>query len=359
VDAVFRLLRLIQYDPLNPCGRNPDLVLQARIGDYRVGDYGRWLYTERKGIDCYDKELCIVPLDDIPLTLHRHELAKSHPYWKQFIRKHRSELERLMQRIEREGPVSSADIGGPVVASNWGSGAQFGRMALETLWKVGRLAVVRREGTRKFYDLPHRILPGAPGSVEKRLRYLNEEHILRRVDSVGMLPKTGTQGGWIGLSPAADRAKVVKRLLKDGRLVHVAIEGSTRPYVVRAEDLDMLVNAEPLSEKDRSMVFLAPLDNLMWDRDMIHDLFGFFYRWEVYTPVAKRVYGYYVLPILFGDRLVGRIEPVMVGDVLEIRGFWKEEGTAWGRHERTALAEALEAFKNYLGATRITGVATV
>lgn len=97
------------------------------------------------------------------------------------------------------------------------------------------------------------------------------------------------------------------------------------------------------------MVFLAPLDNLLWDREMIKDIFGFEYKWEVYTPKHQRKYGHYVLPILYGDKFIGRIEPRQVGSVLEIRGIWLEQNFKWSHAVDESFTNCLNTFKDYLG----------
>ncbi len=352
VERVFNTLRLIQYDPLNPCGRNTDLVLQVRIKDYHPDEYYHWLYDEKKGIECYDKELCIIPVEDFPLITHRQQHTQKHPYWQPFLKKYQAEIEEILKYINTNGPVTSADIDNKKrIAGNWSENASVGRVALDMLWRMGRLTIVKREKGRKYYDLISHAYNTAPSSGKTALAY---EHILRRVNSVGLLRKSGTDEGWQGLRPTKDKTNLVNQLLKEEQLLEVVIEESKTQYIALAEDQHVLESSLNKHMQQKKMVFLAPLDNLIWDRGMIHDLFGFFYRWEVYTPLAKRQYGYYVLPILFGDRLIGRIEPVLTKNKhLEIKGFWREESERWEEPEYAALEKALHAFKKYLRAQDI------
>ena len=146
-----------------------------------------------------------------------------------------------------------------------------------------------------------------------------------------------------------DIKPVLRRLAKNGDLKYVTIEGVKREYVIQEKDILLLDKARNVRIKDK-ISFIAPLDNLLWDRVTIKEIFNFDYRWEVYTPVHKRKYGYYVLPILFGDRFIGRIEPVVNPgkNVLEIKGFWLEDETVWTPLLRKRIDEYLEHFLSYL-----------
>lgn len=349
IENVFHTLRLIQYDPLNPCGRNADLVLQARIKDYHPDAYYQWLYTEKKGIECYDKELCIIPIEDFPLTNIRRVLAQGREDKKTFLQTHERQIEVLLKRIAEKGPIASSDVLDETrVQSGWGTDAKFGRIALETLWKIGRLVIVKRTKGKKYYGLPsvHASLP----VEEPSHQLLTREHIKRRLQSVGLLPLSGGGGGWQGLGSAR---VIIRQLIDEGEFLEVSITDGQRPYVIAKSD-EQLMKEDPEIEREKKLVFIAPLDNLIWDRQMILELFNFHYRWEVYTPVAKRKYGYYVLPILYGDEFIGRIEPVFTKErALEIRGFWQEDKKVWNKKVWSAFKEGLETFQKYLTATKI------
>ncbi len=134
IETVFNALRVIQYDPLNPCGRNPDLVLQSRVKNIHPNDYYHWLYTEKKGIDVYDKELCIIPIEDLDFVTHRQLKASQDKKRKSFIKKHQLVIDQIMEQIKTSGPITSSDIKIQTqVISGWGSSALVGRIALEQL----------------------------------------------------------------------------------------------------------------------------------------------------------------------------------------------------------------------------------
>jgi uncharacterized protein YcaQ len=336
IEEVFNTLRIIQYDPLNPCGRNPDLVLQSRIKNYHPNDYYKWLYEDKKGIEVYDKELCIIPIEDLDYVSHRQLKAQQDKSRKSFLKVHNKEVSLILEQIKQNGPLSSADIKlNKQVISGWGSTALVGRIALEQLWKMGQLIVVKREGMKKYYDLPEKINP--PTKLAK-------EHILRRLKSVGILPKTTTGGGWQGLSGISP---FINSLIKEQKILEIKIEDAKLTYLILKEDYELI--RQPAVSLIRSKIsFIAPLDNLIWDRKMIEDIFNFHYRWEVYTPQIKRQFGYYVLPILYGDEFIGRIEPVKNSktNTLEIKGLWYER--KWNKKELNAFEKALTEFGNYL-----------
>jgi uncharacterized protein YcaQ len=192
---------------------------------------------------------------------------------------------------------------------------------LDALGVCGRLSLARRDGNRRYYDLTERLYPA--DLLETRIPECEQlrHKLLSRYRGHGLL---GAQGGgelWPGTGSAADRADLRRELLDRGEIVAVAVEGMRGERYVVGDELPLLAQAErevaAESAGDRASAgdagpgcsFIAPLDPLMWDRAALAPLYEFEYRWEVYTPAAKRRWGYYVLPILFGDRLVGRIEP--------------------------------------------------
>ena len=357
IETVFNTLRLIQYDPLNPCGRNVDLVLQARVKHIHSNDYYQWLYKEHKGIECYDKELCVIPIEDVKLTGYIQEEWKRYIVQKSFFETYEQELEQLVQKIHTEGPLCSADIMDTRRVNLFWSESQWGRAALETLWKLGELVIVKRENGKKYYDIPQKVY----GATYQELRQTNvsitEGHIMRRITSVGMLPLSGTGSGWLGVWTGKEINKIITTLIAQEKLIEVAVEGVKQRYVINANDKKFLTSIDNQLIQKKQIIFLAPLDNLLWDRTMIKNIFDFDYKWEVYTPLKQRKFGYYVLPILYGDSFIGRIEPVLNKDKnLEIKGFWQEGEAVWNNTMWKELYLALEKFKKYLEAKEIVGM---
>ena len=230
----------------------------------------------------------------------------------------------------------------------------------------GRLGLARREGNRRYYDLVERLFPADLLAVRVPEGEQLRHKLLSRYRAHGLLGASGSGELWLGIGPAARRAELRAELVDRGEIVAVAVEGMRGGRFVVADELPLLAQAEREIAAEAAGAascpgdgpagasFLAPLDPIMWDREAIEPLYGFQYRWEVYTPAAKRRWGYYVLPILFGDRLVGRIEPRIerAGKAVRILGLgWEtgfdplaEPGFA------AAFADALRAYLQFGGA---------
>jgi uncharacterized protein YcaQ len=163
-------------------------------------------------------------------------------------------------------------------------------------------------------------------------------------------------GGILGVTRTNQRAEILNRLAEKGLLIPIHIrelKGST--FYIRNNDLDLLESSRRKSRARPRAAFIAALDNLLWDRKLVSWIFDFDYVWEVYKPVAKRKFGYYVLPILYGDRLIGRFDPVFdrkTGELL-LKGWWWEEDMFMTDEMVSALEECLTAFLSYVGAKRI------
>jgi len=349
IDKVFNTLRSIQFDPQSPCGTNVDLVLQARVKGIHPKDYYSWLYKNKKGIECFDKELCIVPIEDLSLCKKIFS-NRSKKKTDDFIQENLVAIEKLILRIKKDGEISSSQIiDDRKIESFWGN-PRWGKAVLDILWKTGRLVISKREKGKKYYDLPERIYGKKYIWIEEN--NINSEKVIRRIRSIGLLPKSGTGQGWLGVGIGKQILPIVTRLLEQKILIEVKIEDVKKTYVMINSDLHLLQKVTVI-KPELNIVFLAPLDNLLWDREMIKNIFDFEYKWEVYTPKHQRKFGHYVLPILYGDKFIGRIEPRQVGDMLEIRGLWLEPDFQWNEVVDKSFYSYLEKFKKYLNVQKI------
>lgn len=349
IDKVFDAIRSIQFDPQNLCGTNVDLVLQARVKGIHPQDYYLWLYKQKKGIECFDKELCIVPVRDYFLCKKLFS-NNSQKKVNDFIQGNSNAIDQLILRIEKEGEISSSQIRDDrKINSFWGK-PRWGKAALDILWKTGKLVISKRENGRKYYNLPARIYGKNFIRIEEN--NINSAKIIRRIRSVGLLPKSGTGQGWLGVGAGKQISPIVNQLIEQKKLIEIEIENVKKTYVMSCLDFHLLEKATTI-KPEFNIVFLAPLDNLLWDRDMIKDIFNFEYKWEVYTPKHQRKYGHYALPILLGDKFIGRIEPRQIDKILEIRGLWMEPDFQWNELVNQSFYNYLEKFKGYLGVQTI------
>jgi len=293
INRVFNTIRSIQYDPQNPCGTNIDLALQARVRNIHPLDYYVWLYRQRRGIECFDKELCVVPIADLELCRKSVDNISRQKRQKDFIENNFEQISQLLESINKNGEICSAKINDNRKVKNFWGNPKWGKAALDVLWKTGKLVISKRQNGRKYFDLPQRLYGNQYKWTDENK--LKPDHIIHRINSVGILPKTGTGQGWLGIGKGREIVLIIDQLLKSGILSEIKIEGVKKSYVMSSSDLKLLENAERYKIIPQ-MVFLAPLDNLLWDREMIKDIFDFEYKWEVYTPKHQRKYGYYVLP---------------------------------------------------------------
>jgi len=360
LDVVARLGSL-QFDPLEfPGARNHDLVLHARIRGYQRSWCDGWLYgpaSERRLFEAYNKSLNILPISELPFYRLAWDRASSR-YETGIFAERAEAVGSILERLRKEGPLSTAAFKDMRAAVDWHwAPTAEGRAALEALFEAGRVAIARRDGSRRTYDLVERVFP--PELLARRASpdEAKRHRLLSRYRAVGLMGASGASELVHGTGAAADRARILSGLVGDGTLVSVGVEGVRGPRYVLAEELELLESARRRSRRPAAVTFVPPLDPLLWDRRLLRDLFGYDYIWEVYIPEAKRRHGYYVLPILFGDRFVGRIEPRFDRQdaVLRILGVGFEAGfqpaDAPGFLE--AFRSALAAFSAFVGAQRV------
>jgi uncharacterized protein YcaQ len=353
--AYIRRVRCIQFDPLDIVGRNPDLVLQARVGDYCPAMLRELLYQERQLLDGWDKNMSIYPVEDWPYFRRRREAARQH------AGKSHAQVEAIAPQVRREleerGPLSSLELDfGQTVDWFWAP-TRLARAALESMYFWGELVIHHRVHTRKVYDLAHRHIPAellAAPEPNETPEAFHDWYMLRRLGSIGLLwNRSGS--AWLGMSDikSGQRAAALHRLMAQGLVREARIEGSETPFYLRSADAPLLDTVA--EDTPPHAAILAPLDNLLWDRELARALFGFDYVWEVYKPVAERRYGYYVLPVLYGDRFVARFAPERDkrNGTLTIKGWWWEPGVSVGREMQAALRDCFRRFLDYLGAEEL------
>jgi hypothetical protein len=223
------------------------------------------------------------------------------------------------------------------------------------LGDTGELMVSHRQGARRYYDLAERVLPDEVASqplLTDEEKYLNWR-VARRCQGIGLVgPGLGGEA-WGGIAKAPQRARAIAALVERGEMAPVQIEGDPRTYHLRTRDLPYLEQPRAGSPIPRA-AFIAPLDNLLWSRNLIERLFGFRYVWEVYKPARQRRYGYYVLPVLYGDRFVARFDPKLDRDEgkLTVLSWHWEPGESLTDALADALRDAWTHFLAYLGAER-------
>ncbi len=377
--TVIERIASLQFDPLEVAGRNHDLVLLARIGGYRREWTDGLLYEERTLFEAYNKGLSILPASELPYHRITWDRSRVRHEGAAFV-EHAPLVEELLERIRTEGPLGPGDVG-PREAIDWyWRPTNQVRAILEALAEAGILGLARRDGNRRVYDLAERLFPEQLLAERHPPRDQFRHKLLSRYRAHGLLGTTGSAELWFGTSPrvrascgleggvsfgAIGRRELLAELVEAGDLLPVEIEGIRGSRFVVSGELPILNEAEEEVGRGADpggaapgVVFLAPLDPLVWDRDFLRRCYDFDYVWEVYAPASKRRWGYYVLPILFGDRLVGRIEPRIErkADELRILGVWWEDGfdPLGTPGFMDAFRAAVEAHRAFGGVARVT-----
>jgi uncharacterized protein YcaQ len=341
--AAIRRLACVQLDSISTVERSHRIALGARVGAYPEPAVAQ-LMREGKIFEYWAHEACLVPVEDFPMHRWRMNVfATSHP-WRGNVLEREPELtKQVLAAIAERGPLPSRAFDGKGSGGMWNW--KPAKIVLEALHSAGRLVIAGRESFQRLYDLPERVLPpelleGKPPTRDEFVRWAT----LRAVEARGALTEKAVaemwrlQGGTAGIRPFADE------WIEEGRLRRVDVADGGAPVLL------------PADERDGSLppaVLLSPFDNLLWDRDFLARAFGFRHVIEVYKREHERVYGYYVLPLLRRERIVGRVDLKhdRASRTLRVKAFHAEPRV------RGNLADCLDAALARLA--RVLGVETV
>ena len=344
----------IQFDPIAVAGRNHDLMLHARVADYEPA----WcdvLYERGEIFEVTNKALSFVLTSEFPwfrLGIGR----KGRRFHAAILAENAAVAKRVLERIRAEGALSTRDFepehGAP---KDWfGMPENVVRAVLESYTVKGVIGLARRDGNLRYYDLVERLLPAEVVGHEVPEREQLLHTMLSRYRAHGLLGAGGAGGTFDRIAVPKARNELREELVELGALVTVDVEGMRGKRFALAEEVELL---EAPPEPTPSVAFIAPFDSLLWDTALLGNLFDFEYVWEGFFKPAKRRWGYYVLPIIFGDRFVGRIEPRIDRDraCVEVLGIWWEDGFAPRRADGfvDAMHDALRAYLRFAAADRL------
>ncbi len=318
--ATIRRVACIQLDSVSTVERSHRVALGARVGAYPEPTVSRLLGTGEL-FEYWAHEACLLPIDDYPMHRWRmSRFADSHP-WRGNVFEREPELtEQVLKEIAERGPLGSRHFegSGPGGMWNW----KPAKIVLEALHSAGRLVIAGRDGFQRLYDLPERVLPtsvnvnGKIPSDDEFVRWATA----RGVEARGALTESAVAEMWRLPGGAARIRPHADALVAEGTLRRLAVDDGKAPVLVPA-------GVEPGGAVPPALL-LSPFDNLLWDRGFLKRTFGFEHVIEIYKREHERVYGYYVLPLLRRDRLVGRVDlkHERAEGVLRVKAFHPEPG---------------------------------
>ncbi|SDW15359.1 DNA glycosylase AlkZ-like family protein [Paenibacillus sp. CF384] len=315
---VIKQLECVQIDPVAAVRANQHLALAARIPGYEPRFLNE-LLSSNEVFEYMANAACIIPMSDYPIfePTRRRLRENIQPRIDQIA----AVVEQVLQRLEQEGPLSAKSFeSSERVQGYWDNAdgkTKATSHALNLLTDAAQIRIVGREGNqRKFHTTSHSV----PAALIRQAEEMDEPEALEAMmmkyfRAYRVFEPSDPRLGWQNLR-ASERRGTIESHIRDGIVSPVEVEGLDKPYYILTEDMELLAahdeaarNLPIQDETDLAVHFLPPLDNLLWSRKRLTDLFEFEYRWEIYTPAVKRTYGYYAMPILAGDRLIGRMDP--------------------------------------------------
>ena len=353
-------LGFVQLDSINTVARAHDLILFSRRQRYRPQAL-KTLY-ERDGalFEHWTHDAAVIPMGYYPHWELRRQrdaqmLRQRYKNWHQHDFEGR--FQSVLDQIRAQGPVSSSDVGQDEPRSNGGWWDWHpSKTALEYLWRAGALCVVGRDGFQKRYDLTERVIDAAlcdPSQAPDAAQSI-DWCCNGALDRLGFATPGELAAFWAHISPAEAKAWV-QREQAAGRVEQVQIAGAdgtvhrsfARPGLASDPAIDMAPTAR--------LRVLSPFDPALRDRKRAERLFGFRYRIEMFVPAPKRVYGYYVFPILQGDSIIARVDMKAHRDrdTLVVRALWPEPGSRWGKGKQAAFEAELARIIRLAGVSQI------
>ncbi len=356
--ALIKRNGFVQVDTINTVARAHDMILFARNQTYRPVHLKRLLEQDRALFENWTHDAAIIPTEFYPYWCPRfarsaERIKERWTNWRRsgFIEK----LDDILAHIERDGPAMARHLGTGEKKSNGGWWDWHpSKTALEYLWRTGELAVTRREGFQKVYDLTDRVVPARHRKFAPDEAAFIDWACATALDRLGFASSGDIAAFWGSVTPQEAAAWCQRQ--HDDNLIEVEIAGAdgakSRRAFARPDLPDLARDAPPAPARVR---ILSPFDPVLRDRKRTQRLFGFDYRIEVFVPAAKRRYGYYVFPILEGNRLIGRIDMKCRRDdeTLTVAGLWWEPKTRRSKQRLAGLDAELDRYRRFTGSARV------
>jgi len=307
---VVRRFGYLQLDSIGVVGaRTQGLVLMSRLDGLDPSLAEDLLQPGEPLFEGLGHEACWQPLEDWRLFGFRRRELRERPRWGVLVAEHRKLADEILGRIENEGPLRSLDF----ESERWGTNWQLKTATLvaSALWGTGELAIRERRSFQRVYDLVERVIPEDVRAQSMTIDEALPELILKALDGHGWATRGTIAETWRLKNRRGDIETALGRLEGSGEIVACDLvdhDGDRSSGWIRIEDLELAGRLDRLRPRQDRGVLLSPFDPVLWDRKRVAALFGFDQVLEIYKPAKDRVYGYYCLPVLAGDRLVARVD---------------------------------------------------
>jgi uncharacterized protein YcaQ len=347
-------LGFVQVDSVLTLARAHDLILWSRSPGYRPPDLQAHL-RRRAAFEHWTHDASVLPMAAWPHWRHRfaRDRARMDARWEawhggDFL----AEIERTLRHVAENGGTRSADLlgEGPRKEPGWWNWHPS-KVALEYLWRSGELSVSHRESFQKVYDLTERVIPDAVRAQAPPLQETVAWAASAALDRLGFTTP-GEIAAFFALLTPAEAQSWAREALRRGEVEEIEVEGADgrlRRSLARPGTLD---EAASLPDPGDRLRLLSPFDPALRDRARAERLWGFRYRIEIFVPAPKRVFGYYVFPVLEGTRPVARAEVVAESGAVALKALWPEPGVRWGQGRTRRLESELDRLTRLVGATR-------
>lgn len=348
----------VQIDSINTVARAHHMILFARRQGYRPEALKTLHEKDRAVWEHWTHDASILPVALHPLWQHRfaRNAVRMQENWQKWFRPgYEAQLDTLLRRIESEGPLGVSDVGEDEARGKGGWWDWHpSKTALEWLWHSGQLAIARRDGFQKVYDLTERVIPAAHRRAAPDEAEMIAQLNAGALDRLGFADLSELRAYWHTLRPEEVKAWTRAALVR-GDVIEIEITGAQGQKKRALARPDVVEAAVVAPEPTRRLRILSPFDPALRDRDRAEFLFGFRYRIEVFVPAPKRQYGYYVFPVLEGDRIIGRIDVKAHRDAsaLRVRAFWPEAGLRLGAGRLARLEAELARLAAFAGCDRV------
>ena len=346
----------VQVDSINTVARAHHMILWSRRNAYRPETLDK-LLADRTLFEHWTHDASIIPTAFHPQWHHRYQAAEARlkDKWASWFRPgYEEQFDTILNRIRDEGPLSVSDVGEDETSSKGGWWDwKPSKTALEWLWRTGALAITRRDAFRKVYDLTERVIPEPHRHQTGDRAQMIDWACKSALDRLSFADPSDLRAYWHIIAPAEAKAWA-DAALRRGEVVQTLLQGAdgtTKKTLTRPETL-----TQTPPEPPTRLRILSPFDPALRDRERAEFLFGFRYRIEVFVPEPKRQYGYYVFPVLEGDRLIARLDAKARRDqsALHLRALWPEPGVSFTKARQAKLDAELTRLAQFAGLTQVT-----